>query len=70
MPEMKGGVFYEHGHRMIASTVGFLTIALAVGLWRNDDRKWLKSLGVASLVAVIAQGVLGGLTVLFMLLSR
>ena len=28
-----GGIFYEHGHRLIASTVGFLTIVLAVWLW-------------------------------------
>jgi cytochrome c oxidase assembly protein subunit 15 len=67
MPEMKGGVFYEHGHRMIASAVGFLTIVLAVWLWRSDDRKWMKQLGWASLAAVIIQGVLGGMTVLFML---
>ena len=26
-------IFYEHGHRLIASTVGFLTIILAVWLW-------------------------------------
>src|SRR5256886_7757944 len=29
-----GGIFYEHGHRLIASTVGFLTIVLTVWLWR------------------------------------
>src|SRR5687768_5115598 len=67
MPEMKGGVFYEHGHRMIATTVGFLTIILAVWLWRADDRRWMKQLGLAALAVVIAQGVLGGMTVLFML---
>jgi heme a synthase len=67
MPEMKGGVFYEHGHRMIASAVGFLTIVLAVWLWRREERKWLRWLGFASLLAVIAQGILGGLTVLYML---
>lgn len=67
MPEMKGGVFYEHGHRMIASTVGFLTIILAVWIWRMEDRKWMKQLGFAALGVVIAQGVLGGLTVLYML---
>lgn len=67
MPEMKGGVFYEHGHRMIASAVGFLTVVLAVWLWRADDRKWLKKLGLLAVLAVVAQGVLGGLTVLFLL---
>jgi cytochrome c oxidase assembly protein subunit 15 len=52
---------------MIASTVGFLTIVLAVWLSRADDRRWLKRLGWASVAGVILQGVLGGLTVLFLL---
>ncbi len=33
-PPMVGGIFYEHGHRMIASFVGMLSIVLAVWLWR------------------------------------
>jgi len=60
-------IFYEHGHRLIASTVGLLTIVLAVWLWMAESRRWLRWLGVAALGAVIAQGVLGGLTVLFFL---
>jgi cytochrome c oxidase assembly protein subunit 15 len=60
-------IFYEHGHRLIASSVGFLTIILAAWLWRAESRRWLRWLGVASLVAVIAQGLLGGLTVLYFL---
>ncbi len=67
MPEMTGGIFYEHGHRMIATTVGLLTIILAIWLWRADGRRWLGWLGVAALGAVVLQGVLGGLTVLFLL---
>lgn len=62
-----GGIFYEHGHRLIATTVGFLTIILAAWLWVKEPRRWLKWLGLGALVAVIAQGVLGGLTVLFFL---
>jgi cytochrome c oxidase assembly protein subunit 15 len=62
-----GGIFYEHGHRLIASGVGFLTIILAAWLWLAEPRRWMKRLGVAALAAVIAQGVLGGLTVLFFL---
>jgi cytochrome c oxidase assembly protein subunit 15 len=62
-----GGIFYEHGHRLIASSVGFLTILLAVWLWRSDTRRWMKWLGVTALGAVILQGLLGGLTVLFFL---
>jgi cytochrome c oxidase assembly protein subunit 15 len=60
-------IFYEHGHRLIASSVGFLTIILAVWLWLADSRRWLRWIGVGALVAVIAQGILGGLTVLFFL---
>jgi cytochrome c oxidase assembly protein subunit 15 len=62
-----GGIFYEHTHRLIASTVGFLTIILAAWLWRSEPRQWLKRLGLAALGAVIAQGLLGGITVLFFL---
>ena len=57
------GVLYEHSHRLIGSIVGFLTIGLMVSLWAKDERKWMKWLGVIALVAVIAQGVMGGLRV-------
>src|SRR3954463_8026608 len=67
MPEMKGGVFYEHGHRMIATLVGFLTVILAIWIWRADERPWMRRLGLWALAAVIVQGVLGGMTVKFML---
>src|ERR1700754_2265798 len=62
-----GGIFYEHGHRLIASTVGFLTIVLSAWLWFTERRRWLRWLGISALVAVVAQGILGGLTVLFFL---
>jgi heme a synthase len=62
-----GGIFYEHGHRLIATTVGMLTIVLASWIWLVDPRTWMKRLGVAALGAVILQGVLGGLTVIFFL---
>ena len=58
-----GGIFFEHTHRLIASGVGFLTIILAVWLWRAESRRWMRVLGVVALVAVIVQGVLGGLRV-------
>lgn len=62
-----GGIFYEHSHRLIASTVGFLTIILAVWLHVSRPSRALKILGWCALVAVIVQGVLGGLTVLYLL---
>src|SRR5436853_7192099 len=58
-----GGIFFEHTHRLIASTVGFLTIILAVWIWRADQRRWLRNFGFAALGAVILQGMLGGLRV-------
>ena len=60
-------ILYEHGHRLIASTVGFLTIIMAVWLWMADPRRWMRWFGVATLGSVVAQGLLGGLTVLFFL---
>ncbi len=67
LPPMVGGIFYEHGHRMIATLVGTLSIILAVWLWRVESRRWVRWLGVVALGAVVAQGILGGLTVLFFL---
>jgi len=65
--KMVGGIFYEHGHRLIASTVGVLTIGLAAWLWVADSRRWMRWFGIAALGAIVAQGLLGGLTVLFFL---
>src|SRR3954462_1627091 len=62
-----GGIRYEHSHRLIASTVGFLTIILAVWTWRIEPRAWVRKLGFAALGTVILQGLLGGITVLFFL---
>jgi len=67
MPHMIGGILYEHGHRMLAEFVGLLTIALAVWTWRVEKRRWLRWLALAALGTVIAQGILGGITVLFYL---
>lgn len=67
MPPMVGNVRYEHGHRMVATFVGMLTIVLAVWLWRSEPRRWVRRLGLAALGAVVAQGLLGGLTVLLFL---
>ena len=61
-----GGIRYEHSHRLIASTVGFLTIILAVWTWRVEPRALGAALGFAALGAVILQGLLGGLTVLLL----
>ncbi len=67
IPPMVGGVKFEHGHRMIAQFIGFLTIVLAVWTQRVDRRPWMRALGWTALGTVIAQGILGGITVLFYL---
>src|ERR1035437_592801 len=67
MPRMVGGIKFEHGHRMIAGTVGILTILLVIGLWLKDSRRWVRWVGFAAVMAVVAQAVLGGITVLFYL---
>src|SRR2546428_4422917 len=61
---MVGGVFYEHGHRLLGATVGLLTLVLATALWRRGGA--LRVLGVAAVVVVVAQGVLGGLRVVLL----
>ena len=66
-PEMVGNLFWEHGHRMVATTVGMLTIALLIYILVKDKRQWVRRLGVVALLAVIAQGLLGGLTVKMLL---
>jgi len=63
LARMTGGIYYEHAHRLFGALVGLTTIALAVRLWRYDDRAWLKRLGLAAVVLVVLQGILGGVLV-------
>lgn len=58
------GVRFEHGHRLIAGTVGLLTLIQAFWLRRAEPRPLVRRLGWLAVGAVIAQGILGGLTVL------
>ena len=67
LDKMVGGIFWEHGHRLIASTVGFLILIQAFWLWRAEPRAWVRRLGFIALAAVITQGILGGITVLWYL---
>jgi cytochrome c oxidase assembly protein subunit 15 len=66
LSDMIGGIFYEHGHRMIAAIVGFLTLILAFLIYHTNDQLWLKKTGFLALGLVIVQGLFGGLTVLFL----
>lgn len=67
MPPMVGGVFFEHGHRMVATFVGFLTTVLALWTARTEVRPGVRRLAWGALAIVITQGLLGGLTVIFLL---
>ncbi len=67
LSKMAGGILYEHGHRMVASVVGMLTVVLVVWLWLKEPRRWLKWFGLGALLAVVVQGILGGITVLYKL---
>src|ERR1051325_10181114 len=60
-----GGIFFEHGHRLLASFVGFLTAVLAAWTWLRESRSSVRWLALAALATVVMQGILGGLTVLF-----
>jgi cytochrome c oxidase assembly protein subunit 15 len=62
-----GGIFYEHSHRLVASFIGLLTVILFAWTALAEKRKWVKKLSALALVAVICQGILGGLTVLYLL---
>ena len=62
-PKMVGNLFWEHGHRMVATAVGMLTIVLAVYIQIRESRAWVRRLGWTALACVVAQGLLGGLTV-------
>jgi cytochrome c oxidase assembly protein subunit 15 len=58
-----GEKFIEHGHRLLGMLSGILTIALVISLYMSEPRRWVRRFGVALLIGVIAQGVLGGMRV-------
>jgi cytochrome c oxidase assembly protein subunit 15 len=65
--EWRANVFYDHTHRLAASLVGLLTLLFCVRLLFSERRVWVKVCGAAAVAIVIAQGVLGGLTVRYLL---
>ena len=66
-PPMVGGILYEHGHRMAAAAVGLLVVIQALVITWREPRRWVRVLAWVAVGAIVAQGVLGGLTVLFLL---
>lgn len=67
LEKMVGGIFYEHSHRLIATGVGALIVVLAIWLRKVEARAWVRRLGYIALGAVVTQGILGGITVLWFL---
>jgi cytochrome c oxidase assembly protein subunit 15 len=63
---MVGGIFYEHSHRLLGSVAGMLTVALALWIALADRRRWMRRLGLLAVVAVIVQGIFGGLRVVLL----
>jgi cytochrome c oxidase assembly protein subunit 15 len=62
-----GGIFYEHGHRLLASGVGLMTVIVAIATFMRDKRRLPRVLSIIAVLTVILQGTLGGLTVLYRL---
>jgi len=64
MPAMVGEARFGHGHRLVAGFVGMLTIILAIWIWARISRHWVRWAALAAVLAVVAQALLGGVTVL------
>lgn len=65
MPEMTGGVFWEHLHRLVAGGLILIFSGSTYLAWRNADRgsrilRWC----FVGLALLVVQAVLGGVTVL------
>jgi len=66
VPPLRGGIRYEWSHRAIAGSIIVLTVSIAVWTWWVERRRWMKWLSLAALGTVLAQAILGGLTVLLL----
>ncbi len=61
--QMKGGIYYEHAHRLFGMLVGVTALVMLGVVWREDSRRLVRMLAMAFIVIVCAQGLLGGLRV-------
>jgi heme A synthase len=69
VPEMTGGVFWEHLHRLVAGGL-LLMWGLATWLAHKEvptERRWIFHASVAGLALLLVQSLFGGLTVIFRL---
>jgi heme A synthase len=68
VPEMTGGVFWEHLHRLVAGGL-LLMWGLATWLARKEaaERPWIYKASLAGMVLLLVQSAFGGLTVIYRL---
>ncbi len=66
-PPLIGGIFFEHGHRMIAGGVALMTFTLAFLAGRPDVPSQARTAAWLATGGILLQALLGGLTVLFQL---
>lgn len=63
LARMTGNIYYEHTHRLVGALVGLSTIVLAIHICIRERRTWVKTVAVFAVLAVLAQGIMGGLRV-------
>jgi cytochrome c oxidase assembly protein subunit 15 len=66
VPHFVGGIRYEWTHRMLAGSLVTLTLGIAAWTLLVEHRRWMRWLAVGAFSTVIAQAILGGLTVLLL----
>lgn len=68
VPEMTGGVFWEHLHRLVAGGLILIFSGAIFLTWREDPRyPWVLGAAWFGLALLLVQALLGGITVLFLL---
>ncbi len=67
MPEMTGGVFYEHLHRLWAGGLVLIWAAATFFAFRDRAPAWQRHAAAWGLALLLVQSVFGGLTVLYRL---
>lgn len=55
--------FVEHGHRLAGVLIGLVSIGLVIVTFLKEQRRWVRTYAMAILIAVIGQGLLGGMRV-------
>lgn len=66
VPHFVGGIRYEWTHRMLAGSLITLTLGIALWTLLVEKRRWMRWLAIGAFCTVIAQAILGGLTVLLL----